>query len=88
MFPDSRDVDLQPVGAGLYPRCLQSGVLCFQVQEGVDLLLYNLLVLGCITDVHGQVWRRSSSDLYLVEAMPLLEHTESEVGRPVTLSVF
>ena len=53
--------------------------LCFQVQEGVDLLLYNLLVLGCITDIHGHVWRRSSSDLYLIEAMPLLEHTESQV---------
>ena len=59
--------------------------ICLQVQEGVDLLLYNLLVLGCITDVHGHVWRRSLSDFYLVEAMPLLEHTESQVGRPESL---
>ena len=76
-------VAMQSAHSGLYHRYFSQVIsMHFQVQEGVDLLLYNLLVLGCITDVHGHVWRRSSSDLYLIEAMPLLEHTESQVMYP------
>ena len=80
MFPGAGrcwSLTLQTANEGLYHSHVIS--VCFQVQEGLDLLLYNLLVLGCITDIHGHVWRRSSSDLYLIEAMPLLEHTESQV---------
>lgn len=42
-------------------------------------MLYNLLVLGCITDSHGQVWLRSPMDLYLVETMPLLDQKDLQV---------
>jgi ligand-binding sensor domain-containing protein len=41
------------------------------VLEGVDQLLYSLLVLGCVTDSRGMVWLRSPFDLYLIETMPL-----------------
>ena len=41
--------------------------------EGVDHLLYNLLVLGCVSDDHGKVWLRSPMDLYIVETMPLYD---------------
>ncbi|XP_077864555.1 E3 ubiquitin-protein ligase RNF213-like [Saccoglossus kowalevskii] len=37
------------------------------VQHGVDNLLFNLLVLGGITDTHGRVWRRYPWDLYVIE---------------------
>ncbi|XP_077862841.1 E3 ubiquitin-protein ligase rnf213-alpha-like, partial [Saccoglossus kowalevskii] len=37
------------------------------VQQGVDNLLFNLLVLGGITDTHGRVWRRYPWDLYMIE---------------------
>lgn len=41
------------------------------MQEGIDHLLYNLLVLGCIKSKEGKVWLRSPMDLYLVETIAL-----------------
>ena len=55
-------------------------VYYFQVQEGVDFLLFNLLVLRCLTDKTGHVWRRSDLDLYLVENMPLMKTTAKRVS--------
>nr|XP_022293483.1 E3 ubiquitin-protein ligase rnf213-alpha-like isoform X1 [Crassostrea virginica] len=46
--------------------------LSHEVQEGVDYLLFQLLILGCLTNSTGQVWRKLPYDLYLVETMPLL----------------
>ncbi|XP_052808702.1 E3 ubiquitin-protein ligase rnf213-alpha-like isoform X1 [Mya arenaria] len=43
-----------------------------EVQEGVDYLLFNLLILNCLVDRSGYVWRRSEHDLYLIEAMPIM----------------
>ncbi|KAK7459431.1 hypothetical protein BaRGS_00038999, partial [Batillaria attramentaria] len=54
------------------PRVMHIDI-SYQVQEGVDHLLYNLLVLGCVTDHHGKVWLRSPMDIYLVETMPLFD---------------
>ncbi|KAI0241298.1 E3 ubiquitin-protein ligase [Lamellibrachia satsuma] len=45
-----------------------------ETQEGIDDLLFNLLVLGSLTDKTGYVWRKSSMDLYLIETLPLLWH--------------
>ena len=56
----------------------------WQVQEGVDHLLYNLLVLGYVTDSHGQVWLRSPMDLYLVETVPLLDQKDPQVKCPIS----
>ncbi|XP_052808614.1 E3 ubiquitin-protein ligase rnf213-alpha-like isoform X2 [Mya arenaria] len=43
-----------------------------EVQEGVDYVLFNLLILNCLVDKSGYVWRRSVHDLYLIEAMPTM----------------
>ncbi|XP_052807608.1 E3 ubiquitin-protein ligase rnf213-alpha-like isoform X3 [Mya arenaria] len=43
-----------------------------EVQEGVDYMLFNLLILNCLVDKSGYVWRRSVHDLYLIEAMPIM----------------
>ncbi|PVD28712.1 hypothetical protein C0Q70_11306 [Pomacea canaliculata] len=56
----------------ILPRIIHLDI-SYEVQEGVDHLLYNLLVLGCIKNKEGKVWLRSPMDLYLVEAMPLLD---------------
>ncbi|KAL3881508.1 hypothetical protein ACJMK2_027940, partial [Sinanodonta woodiana] len=45
--------------------------IAHEVQEGVDFFLFNLLILGCLTDKSGYVWRRSPRDLYLIETMPI-----------------
>ncbi|XP_078381354.1 E3 ubiquitin-protein ligase rnf213-alpha-like isoform X3 [Oculina patagonica] len=37
------------------------------VTNGLDTLLFNLLVLGVLKSSSGQVWRRRSSDLYVIE---------------------
>ena len=37
------------------------------MRRGLDTLLFNLLVLGCLCDRMGRVWRRRSTDLYIVE---------------------
>ncbi|XP_052062680.1 E3 ubiquitin-protein ligase rnf213-alpha-like isoform X2 [Mytilus californianus] len=43
-----------------------------EVQEGVDVFLFQLLILGCIGHSSGYVWRRSELDYYIIESMPLL----------------
>ncbi|KAL3881507.1 hypothetical protein ACJMK2_027939 [Sinanodonta woodiana] len=45
--------------------------IAHEVQEGVDYFLFNLLILGCLTDKSGYIWRRSPRDLYLIETMPI-----------------
>ena len=51
---------------------MERSIFYFKVQEGVDYLLFNLLVLGCLTDKTGFVWRRCPTDLYLIETLPLM----------------
>ncbi|ESO94720.1 hypothetical protein LOTGIDRAFT_232244 [Lottia gigantea] len=38
-----------------------------EVLDGVDFFLYNLLILGCIRNKDGYVWKKSDHDLYLIE---------------------
>jgi len=45
----------------------------------VDYLLFNLLVLGSITDREGYVWTRSPTDLYVIETMPLMQRDSSRM---------
>ncbi|KAK3585575.1 hypothetical protein CHS0354_036762 [Potamilus streckersoni] len=54
--------------------------IAHEVQEGVDYFLFNLLILGCLTDKSGYVWRRSPRDLYLIEAMPIVELIHAKKG--------
>ncbi|XP_053396018.1 E3 ubiquitin-protein ligase rnf213-alpha-like [Mercenaria mercenaria] len=51
-----------------------------EVQYGVDYLLFNLIILGCLVDKTGFVWRKSHIDIYLIEAMPLLTHAVERRG--------
>ena len=44
-----------------------------KVQQGLDHFLFNLLVLGSLTDSDGYVWCRMPHDLYLIENMPLMQ---------------
>ena len=46
----------------------------------MDFLLFNLLILKCLTDKTGHVWRRSELDLYLIENMPLMKTTGPRVS--------
>ncbi|XP_052817087.1 E3 ubiquitin-protein ligase rnf213-alpha-like [Mya arenaria] len=46
-----------------------------EVQEGIDDLLFNLVVLNCLTNRTGYVWRRSMRDLYIIETMPTLVYS-------------
>ena len=39
----------------------------FKVRGGLDTLLFNLLILGALKNSSGQIWRRRSSDLYVIE---------------------
>ena len=34
----------------------------------LDLFIFNLLILGALTTANGRVWRRKSTDLYILEA--------------------
>ncbi|KAL3881511.1 hypothetical protein ACJMK2_027943, partial [Sinanodonta woodiana] len=54
--------------------------IAHEVQEGVDFFLFNLLILGCLTDKSGFVWRRSPRDLYLIETMPIVELIQAKKG--------
>ncbi|KAK3585584.1 hypothetical protein CHS0354_036771 [Potamilus streckersoni] len=54
--------------------------IAHEVQEGVDFLLFNLLILGCLTDRSGYVWRHSPRDLYLIETIPIVESVQARKG--------
>ena len=58
------------------------------MQEGVDYLLFNLLILGSITDPEGHVWTRSPTDLYVIETMPLMQKDSSRMAVCLTLYLF
>ena len=60
--------------------CVCANIVCGQVQEGVDYLLFNLLILGSITDREGYVWTRSPADLYVIETMPLMQRENSRTA--------
>ncbi|XP_053396009.1 E3 ubiquitin-protein ligase rnf213-alpha-like [Mercenaria mercenaria] len=51
-----------------------------EVENGVDYLLFNLLVLGCLMDKTGFVWRKSPTDIYLIETMPLMYQATNRRG--------
>ncbi|XP_053396335.1 E3 ubiquitin-protein ligase rnf213-alpha-like isoform X2 [Mercenaria mercenaria] len=51
-----------------------------EVENGVDYLLFNLLVLGCLMDKTGFVWRKSPTDIYLIETMPLMYQATNRKG--------
>ena len=38
----------------------------------MDELLFNLLILGSVSDVEGCVWQAQKSDYYVIECMPFL----------------
>ena len=46
----------------------------------MDYLLFNLLVLGSITDREGYVWSRWPTDLYVIETMPLMQRDNSRMA--------
>ncbi|XP_029383406.1 E3 ubiquitin-protein ligase rnf213-beta [Echeneis naucrates] len=46
------------------------------VRSGLEELLFRLLVLGCLTDSHGMVWRRNAAQLITVEV--LNSHTSAQ----------
>ncbi|KAK3097976.1 hypothetical protein FSP39_014985 [Pinctada imbricata] len=48
-----------------------------EVDEGLDTFLFQLLVLGCLTDSSGFVWIKLPCDLYVVETMPILAKENS-----------
>ncbi|XP_046581771.1 E3 ubiquitin-protein ligase rnf213-beta-like, partial [Haliotis rubra] len=64
------DHTLQP--GQVQPRIFHLDI-SYEVQEGVDYLLFNLLVLGCISNNMGHVWLKSPLDLYLVETIPITD---------------
>ncbi|XP_054605449.2 E3 ubiquitin-protein ligase rnf213-beta isoform X2 [Nothobranchius furzeri] len=39
------------------------------VRSGLEELLFHLLVLGCLSDAHGNVWRRNEAHLITVEVL-------------------
>ncbi|XP_070190023.1 E3 ubiquitin-protein ligase rnf213-alpha-like [Littorina saxatilis] len=92
-----RVADTEDMAACLLPHTLHPGDvlprivhldISYEVQEGVDHLLYNLLVLGRVTDHHGQVWLRSPLDLYLIETMPLLDQKDAQKGEALVHQIF
>lgn len=44
-------------------------MLFFKVHSGLEELLFHLLVLGCLSDGHGRLWRRNALHLITVEVL-------------------
>ncbi|XP_022783821.1 E3 ubiquitin-protein ligase rnf213-alpha-like [Stylophora pistillata] len=50
------------------------------VRTGLDTLLFNLVVLGALRSCTGQIWRRRSSDLYVIEITSGLPRGENQTA--------
>ena len=59
-------MDLAPVPGTCTSRLFHIDV-ARSVQSGLDTFLFNLLVLGSVSDCIGRIWQRESHDLYIVE---------------------
>lgn len=44
-------------------------LLFLKVRPGLEELLFHLLILGCLSDSHGKLWRRNVSHLMSVEVL-------------------
>ncbi|XP_062573652.1 E3 ubiquitin-protein ligase rnf213-alpha-like, partial [Saccostrea cucullata] len=42
-----------------------------EVENGLDFFLFQLLVIGCLTNSYGLVWRKKDFDMYVIETMPI-----------------
>lgn len=51
-----------------------------QVRTGLDTLLFNLFILGALKSCTGQIWRRRSSDLYVIEITSGLPQGENQTA--------
>lgn len=51
-----------------------------QVRTGLDTLLFNLFILGALKSCTGQIWRRRSSDLYVIEITSALPRGENQTA--------
>lgn len=47
-------------------------IAVLQVQEGLDELLFNLLVLGSISNSDGRTWLATKTDYFIIECMPYM----------------
>lgn len=59
----------------------------FQVRTGLEELLFRLLVLGCVSDSHGTLWRRNEAHLITVEVLKPNVSPQNQ-PREVVLSIF
>ncbi|KAF3854020.1 hypothetical protein F7725_014708 [Dissostichus mawsoni] len=48
------------------------------VRSGLEELLFHLLVLGCLSDSHGMLWRRNVSHLITVEVLRTCKSTQNQ----------
>lgn len=53
----------------LYFRDLFFAFVACQVRSGLEELLFHLLILGCLTNSHGMLWRRNAAHLITVEVL-------------------
>ncbi|XP_052215091.1 E3 ubiquitin-protein ligase rnf213-alpha-like isoform X2 [Dreissena polymorpha] len=65
-----------PLPGVKYPRLFHIDIST-EVEDGLDFFLFNLLILKCVVNTQGYVWRRDDDDLYLIEAMPMLKKSNS-----------
>uniref|UniRef100_A0A3B5AGX5 RING-type E3 ubiquitin transferase n=1 Tax=Stegastes partitus TaxID=144197 RepID=A0A3B5AGX5_9TELE len=53
----------------IYRSALSLTFVTCQVRSGLEELLFHLLVLGCLSDSHGVLWRRNVAHLIAVEVL-------------------
>uniref|UniRef100_A0A3B5AGU0 RING-type E3 ubiquitin transferase n=1 Tax=Stegastes partitus TaxID=144197 RepID=A0A3B5AGU0_9TELE len=51
-----------------------------QVRSGLEELLFHLLVLGCLSDSHGVLWRRNVAHLIAVEVLKSNTSSQNQLG--------
>jgi len=81
---DSRSVlkallEHTPDPSNIAPRIFHIDI-AHGIEEGVDSLLFNILILRCIGDGNGYTWTRMPHDLYVVECMPLVQMDAAMTG--------
>uniref|UniRef100_A0A3B5AHP7 RING-type E3 ubiquitin transferase n=1 Tax=Stegastes partitus TaxID=144197 RepID=A0A3B5AHP7_9TELE len=64
----------------IYRSALSLTFVTCQVRSGLEELLFHLLVLGCLSDSHGVLWRRNVAHLIAVEVLKSNTSSQNQLG--------
>lgn len=62
--------------------------LTLQVRHGLEEFLFKLLILGCLSDSKGTIWRRNAAHLVAIEVLQQGQKSKTQMKVECLLCIF